>query len=95
MYRIAFAAAFLFATTAQADPVCMPRDVLESQLLDAHHERVHASGIATGAQIVMQVWTNPAGNWSIVYNGPNGIACLMSAGTDWAVVPREKPGQEG
>ncbi len=66
---------------AQQQPRCAPRaqvlDIIESR----HRETRRAIGL-TGSQTVMELYASDrSGSWSILVTLPNGLTCLVAAGT--------------
>lgn len=85
-WRLLIAAAalptFLSAASAQAI-VCGPHQQLADLLGAQYHEVREGMGLSKSGT-VMEVFTSPAGTWTIVRSAPDGTACIVDAGEAWA-----------
>jgi len=62
---------------------CGPRDQIVATLLDRYGENFSGGGLQNDAA-VYEIWTSAEeGTWTILLTRPNGISCVMAAGTDW------------
>ncbi len=86
----AFAAAFLLATAAPAaladgtnSAPCGKREEMLSHLSQKYSEQPVAMGLATNGSLVEVLSSKAGGSFTIVYTMPNGVTCLMAAGSNW------------
>lgn len=85
---IAFAATLggLSFTAAAAPQICAPRATLVESLLVRYAEQPVSMGVdAHGA--VIEVFSAPAGNWTILMTQPTGLSCLIASGKAWETLP--------
>lgn len=84
------AVAWAGATQAQAPrgPPCAPRSEVVAHLRDIYGERLAGNGLAEGGY-VLELFTGPAGTWTVFATTPQGMSCLISAGGSWE--PRPTP----
>lgn len=67
-----------------AEVICAPRAELLDRLSGAE---VSGSGLRD-AETVLEVWTRPSGDWTLVQSYANGTACILAMGEAWeAVLP--------
>ncbi|TFL19189.1 hypothetical protein [Jannaschia formosa] len=78
------AAMLLTPGLAQAQGLsCAPRERIVEKLLDTYGENFSGGGLQSDSA-VYEVWTSAEqGTWTILLTRPNGISCVMAAGTDW------------
>ncbi len=89
MTACAALAAALPLTASAAEPArsCAPRQEIVQMLAAENKEQPIAVGTADhGTRL--EVLASPSGTWTLLVTLPNGIACLLNAGTDWQSVPR-------
>ncbi|WP_299650845.1 S-adenosyl-L-homocysteine hydrolase [uncultured Tateyamaria sp.] len=73
-------AAFIPATAASADPVCMLAAEMEAALIDWYAE-APVEGAWVDAQ---QLWASEAtGTWTLMELNGDGTACVLSQGDNW------------
>ena len=72
---------------ASAQSVCGPHAELTKALETRYSERPAAIGLGNNGAMV-EVFTAPAGNWSIVMTQPNGVSCLIASGEGWERLPQ-------
>jgi len=92
------AVAFLVAPAASAADAqgnggapCGKRDELLSHLSQKYSEKPVAMGLATNGSVVEVLSSKASGTFTIVYTMPNGVTCLMAAGSNWEFT-KTKPG---
>jgi hypothetical protein len=62
-----------------AEVICVPRAELRQRLLGAE-----VAGLGVRNQdTVMEVWTRPSGDWTLVQSYANGTACILAMGEAW------------
>jgi len=82
---------FLSSTGAQAggpiaEVICAPREVMLQRLMTAQGSALVATGLRD-TETVMEVWTSPAGDWTLVQSYTDGISCILAMGADWDMPP--------
>lgn len=78
---------------AAAQGLCGPADRLRGRLAAEHGEARVVAGLAGGQ--VVELWLAPAGGWTLLAVGPDGIACLVGAGQAGSLVPPRPAGRDG
>jgi hypothetical protein len=72
---------------AEPPQSCAKRTDIVQHLAAQNKEQPVAVGLADhGTRL--EVLTSPDGTWTLIVSLPNGISCLINAGTDWQFVPR-------
>lgn len=64
-------------------PNCDTRPTVMSQLETKYHEKPVAIGIANNGGLIEVLTTKEGRTWTTVIALPNGMSCLVAAGTDW------------
>jgi hypothetical protein len=74
-----------WADSPIAEVICVPRAELVQRLQGAE---IAGSGLRD-AEAVLEVWTRPSGDWTLVQSYANGTACILAMGEAWeaAVAP--------
>ncbi|CUH38832.1 hypothetical protein JSE7799_01550 [Jannaschia seosinensis] len=81
--RNAVVATFLATPVAAQGAGCAPRDVVVDRL-DRTYGEVYAGGGLRGRHAIFEIWISAEdGTWTILMTRPDGIACVMAAGTNW------------
>lgn len=96
MYKRIISAALLFGMAALAPPAvaatCAPRDAVVERLSTRYSETVTARGLQN-AEALIEIFTSPeTGSFTILLSRPDGISCIVSAGSHWLAT---KPGPAG
>jgi hypothetical protein len=91
MYKRIITGALLFGMAALAPPahamVCAPREGLVAALTGSYGETLAARGLQNARSIV-ELWTSAeTGTFTVLVSRADGISCVLSTGTHWAVVP--------
>ena len=73
--------------SAETATSCAPRAMILQHLAQQEQEQPVAVGVADNG-MRLEVLANAGGNWTLLVSLPNGMACLMNAGTDWQAVPK-------
>ena len=60
---------------------CFDRKSL-TKIIKLVGEKPTSIGLTVRGQI-MEIFTSPKGNWTIVITHPNGMSCVVSTGTNW------------
>lgn len=97
-------AALLGAATASAQPrLCGNADAMMKRLADKYGEQKVAGGLMGNptemgdVQIFIITANVKSGTWTAIVLLPNGVACALASGSDWAATaPGElpKPGED-
>jgi hypothetical protein len=67
-----------------AEVICVPRAELLARMRGAD---VAGAGLRD-TEAVLEVWTKPSGDWTLVQSYANGNACILAMGEAWeAVIP--------
>lgn len=83
---IRLALALMFLPCAAAAAVCNTRAVMVETLASKYGEQKAGAWIqkAPGVKMVMEIWISiETGTVTILRTGPNGISCIVAAGTDF------------
>jgi hypothetical protein len=67
------------AETPIAEMVCLPRTELMQRMKGAE---LAGSGLRDEAA-VLEVWSEPSGDWTLVQSYANGMACILAMGEAW------------
>lgn len=62
-----------------AEVVCFPRSELLVRMRGAEVAGVGLRDV----EAVVEVWTKPSGDWTLVQSHPNGNACILAMGEAW------------
>ncbi|MFN4202431.1 MAG: hypothetical protein ACK4GM_05200 [Tabrizicola sp.] len=65
-----------------AEVVCVRRTELVQKLSGAS---VSGAGLRD-TETVLEVWTRPSGDWTLVQSYPDGMACILAMGEAWETV---------
>lgn len=79
-------AMLMLAQFAFAQPRCIQRSEMVAQLATRWNEAPRLEGLISGPdgsnpRGVMELWASASGTWSLILSMPDGLACLMAAGT--------------
>ena len=66
-----------------AEVICAPRAEILARLSGA---KVAGAGLRD-AEAVLEVWTRPSGDWTLVQSYANGTACILAMGEAWEATP--------
>lgn len=95
MFKRLFGICLAFGMAATAPPAlaatCGMRDSLVEQLTSRYSEQLAVGGLqkTRDTQAVMEVWASTeTGTFTVLLTTPNGISCVMAAGTDYFEVAR-------
>ncbi|MPY69988.1 MAG: hypothetical protein GEU92_07870 [Alphaproteobacteria bacterium] len=72
----------VFASSAAAEPECVPRHELVSKLDVQFSEAQKAVGLASSGAVV-ELFASPDGSWTLVATQPTGESCPIAAGEEW------------
>ena len=71
---------------AQSSMPCGKRDDLLGHLSGKYQEEPVAMGLATNGSVVEVLASDAGDSFTIVYTTPNGLTCMMAAGSNWETV---------
>ena len=79
--------AILFAQPALAEGpiaevICAKRPDMVKRLTETYGASLAATGVRD-MDAVMEVWTAPSGNWTLVQSYANGRSCILAMGANW------------
>ncbi|SFR40781.1 hypothetical protein [Litoreibacter janthinus] len=80
---------------AQARNMCAARDVVLEKLTQQYGETRRSMGLAANNGIVELHASGATGSWTITVTHPNGLTCLVAAGTSFETVDEELPASLG
>ncbi|MCX7287982.1 MAG: hypothetical protein NTW20_10605 [Rhodobacterales bacterium] len=66
-----------------AEVICAPRAEILARLSGAS---VAGTGLRD-ADALLEVWTRPSGDWTLVQSYANGTACILAMGEAWQPAP--------
>ena len=70
------------ASSPIAEVICDGRDAMEQRLSTRMRSTRQATGLR-GPEQVMEVWTDPAGDWTLVVTYATGTSCIVAMGEAW------------
>jgi hypothetical protein len=70
-----------------AEVICFPRAALVERLRGQYGATLAGSGLRN-MEMVMEIWTDPQGDWTLVQNYTDGKSCILAMGEFWET-PRE------
>ncbi len=80
-----------FASHAQSAK-CVPTDDVVALLRDQFGETAGAMGLSQNGFVTQMVGNPVTGTWSAVMHRPDGVSCIVAAGTGFVIIP---PAPEG
>ncbi|MEP3346573.1 MAG: hypothetical protein ABJN34_16090 [Litoreibacter sp.] len=80
---------------AQARNMCADRTAVMAKLTKQYGETRRSMGLASNNGIVELHASNDTGSWTITVTHPNGMTCLVAAGTSFETVEEELPASLG
>lgn len=88
MTRLLLAAAIaLAASSASAQQMrCGNRDSMVEHLARKYGETPRSIGFQQGRGLVEQFANAETGTWTILVTTPQGMSCLMAAGSNWRAI---------
>lgn len=81
-----FALALPTPALSDESMACGKRDELLSHLSGKYAEEPVAMGLATNGSIVEVLSSRTGGSFTIVYTTPEGLTCMMAAGSNWEFI---------
>lgn len=86
LLALAVALATVWPAFAQAQMMCGERDKIAAAVKRSHSEEPVARGIASNGSVI-EVFASPGGTFTIIMDNPGGLACLMTMGEAWEILP--------
>ncbi|MFN4154768.1 MAG: hypothetical protein ACK4HF_08945 [Paracoccaceae bacterium] len=80
----------LAAQSPIAEVICAPRADMMHRLSHQYGARLAGQGVRN-LEMVMEVWTTPRGDWTLVQSYTDGRACIVAMGEAWEVVAEADP----
>ncbi|WP_245298778.1 hypothetical protein [Pseudotabrizicola sediminis] len=68
-----------------AEVICAPRAEMLQRLTLTYGAQLAGQGVRN-LEMVMEVWTTPRGDWTLVQSYTDGRACIVAMGEAWEVV---------
>jgi hypothetical protein len=87
---LGLAGMILLPGTARAAPQCAPHDTVASNLAGQYAERPRSMGLAQD-NTVMELYAADSGTWTLTVTLPNGMTCLVAAGTSFETLATALP----
>ena len=75
----------LAAGAPLAEVICAPRAQMVQRLTVQYGAQLAGQGVRN-VEMVMEVWTTPRGDWTLVQSYSDGRACIVAMGEAWEVV---------
>lgn len=79
------------AAHSESHTLCGPRENLVPNLKKRADEELAYIGLATNSQM-LEVFTSPAGSFTVVMSQPSGRSCVVVIGEGWQAVKRRPIG---
>lgn len=94
---LGFAALLMAAEMAHAQgrAQCGERHVVIERLTQKYGETRQSMGLAANNSIVEMHASDETGSWTITVTHPNGMTCLVAAGTSFETIEEELPASLG
>lgn len=92
-----FAALLMAANMApaQSRAQCAERTLVIERLTQKYGETRQSMGLAANNSIIEMHASDDSGTWTITVTHPNGITCLVAAGTSFEVIDEQLPAALG
>ena len=78
------------AGTPIAEVLCAPRAEMVQRLTVQYGARLSGMGLRN-VEMVMEIWTDPRGEWTLVQSYTDGKSCILAMGEGWEVIPLPDP----
>lgn len=73
-----------------AEVLCAPRAEMVQWLSVQYGSRLAGMGMRN-VEMVMEVWTDPRGDWTLVQSYTDGTSCILAMGEAWEMLPLPDP----
>ncbi len=77
------------ASAAEDSMACGKRDEMLGHLSGKYDEEPIAMGLATNGSLVEVLASSAGGSFTIVYTTPDGLTCMVAAGSNWETVQQQ------
>lgn len=74
-----------------AEVICAKRPDMVKRLTETYGATLAATGVRD-MDAVMEVWTAPSGNWTLVQSYADGRSCILAMGADWDMPKAQNAG---
>lgn len=91
-FLIFIASVFSVVTADAQSAKCAPTDDVVALLRDQFGETAGAMGLSQNGFVTQMVGNPGTGTWSAVVQRPDGVSCIVAAGTGFVIIP---PAPEG
>ncbi len=88
---LAFPVVPAWAESPIAEVICAPTAEMVQRLTRSMGARRTATGIRD-IEAVMEIWTAPTGQWTLVQTYADGRSCILAMGADWDMPPAPEAG---
>jgi hypothetical protein len=68
-----------------AEVICAPRDQMVERLTVQYRSHLSSMGLRE-QDMVMEVWADPEGRWTLVQRYANGQSCILAMGANWVAM---------
>ncbi len=83
------------ATFAQSSSRCAEREMVLDRLGGKYGETRRSIGMAANNSVVEMHASTETGTWTITVTHPNGVTCMVAAGTAFETIEEELPASLG
>jgi hypothetical protein len=84
----------LFQRAAAQQQTCKPRDEIVAILGEKYQESRRAYGLASPTQMLELFANTESGTWTALITRPDGVSCIVAAGTAWTEVEEAAAGPD-
>lgn len=81
--------------SAQSGPRCATRDLVLDRLTGKYGETRRSIGMAPNNSVVEVYASETTGSWTITVTHPNGLTCMVAAGTAFEKIDEKLPASLG
>lgn len=88
------AALLILIQASGAAPACAAREAVIENLANRYGERLTVGGLQEirGRASVLEIWTSDeTGTFTVLLTQPNGISCIVAAGTNFSISNANTP----
>ncbi|MBW4710294.1 hypothetical protein KX928_21100 [Roseobacter sp. YSTF-M11] len=79
-----------WAASPIGEVVCSPSADMQTRMERQYGSEMQASGLR-GREQVMEVWTDPQGDWTMVVRYASGTSCIVAMGEHWTEFDPDDP----
>lgn len=73
-----------------AEVLCAPRAEMVQRLTVQYGARLAGQGIRN-VEMVMEIWADPQGEWTLVQSYADGTSCILAMGEAWDTITPPPP----